>query len=241
VVLIGACLPVLAADIKILSIGTVSSVLRDLIPGFERGSGNKVHITFGGPGAVLDRLNKGELADVIIVPEVLWDQSEKTGRMISSTRTLLPTTPYAVGMPPGYTASETICVSYFQHLLENAKSVGLVDRSPSTALLAQNLARLGMSWQLEAKAKTYPNGSAIAEALVHEEVDMGISTLSELVSIPEVVIMGPVPADILPLKATSIAAVGTGVSSPKAAAAFIKFLVSPIAIAAFKAKGFEVN
>jgi molybdate transport system substrate-binding protein len=98
-----------------------------------------------------------------------------------------------------------------------------------------------VSSQLEAKAKTYPNGSAIAEALVHDEVDMGVTTLSELLSVPRVVIMGSVPADILPLKATSIAAVSAGAASPKEAAALIQFLVAPTAIAAFKAKGFEAD
>ena len=231
----------LAADIKVLSIGTVSSVLRDLIPEFERNTGNKVEVTYGGPAAMLERLSKGDLADVIIVPGVLWGQSEKTGRIVSSTKTMLPATTYAVGMPPGSNASETMSVSYFQHLLENAKSVGLVDRSPSTALLMQNLAKLGVSSQLEAKAKTYPNGSAIAEALVHDEVDMGVTTLSELLSVPRIVTMGTVPDDILPLKATSIAAVSTEASSPKEAAALIQFLVSPTAIAAFRAKGFEAD
>jgi ABC-type molybdate transport system substrate-binding protein len=105
----------------------------------------------------------------------------------------------------------------------------------------QGLAKLGVSLQLETKAQTYPNGSAIAEALVHEDVDMGVTTLSELLSVPRVVIMGTVPADILPLKATSIAAVSTGASSPKEGAALIQFLVSPAAIAAFKAKGFEAD
>jgi ABC-type molybdate transport system substrate-binding protein len=70
---------------------------------------------------------------------------------------------------------------------------------------------------------------------------MGVTTLSELLSVPRVVILGSVPADILPLKATSIAAVSAGASSPKEAAALIQFLVAPTAIAAFKAKGFEAD
>lgn len=47
--------------------GTVSSVLRDLIPEFERSSGDKVQISYGGPAMVLERLSKGEPADVVIV------------------------------------------------------------------------------------------------------------------------------------------------------------------------------
>jgi molybdate transport system substrate-binding protein len=239
--LIGVCSPVLAAEIKVLSVGTVSSVLKLVIPEFERSSGNKVQISYGGPATVLERLSKGEPADVVIVSGALWEQAEKSGRLVPQSKTIMPATPYAVGMIPGAKPSEPMSVQYFQRLVEDAKSIALVDRSPSTTLLMQNLGKLGVAAQLEAKAKVYPSGSAIAEALARAEVEMGITTLSELVFVPQVEILGAVPSEILPMKATSMAAVNTEASSPREAAALIQFLVSPTAIAAFKAKGFEAN
>lgn len=133
-------------------------------------------------------------------------------------------------------------VSYFQRLVKDAKSIALVDRGPATALLTQNLKKFGVAAsQLETKTKAYPNGSAIAEALAHAEVEMGITTLNELISVPQVVVVGSVPSEILPIKATSTAAVNTESSSPKEATALIQFLVLPAATAAFKAKGFDAD
>jgi molybdate transport system substrate-binding protein len=228
--------------IKVLSVGTVSFVLHDLIPEFERRSGNKVHISYGNPATVLERLSKGEPADLVIVAEPLWNQAEKTGRLVSHSKIILPTTRYAAATIPGAKQSEPMSVRYFLRLIEDARSVALVDRSPSTSLLTQGLENLGLPRSLlAAKTKAYPTGSAVAEALAHAEVEVGITTLSELISVSEVVVLGPVPSEILPLKATSIAVVTTETSVPKEAAALIQFLVSPSALAAFKAKGFDAD
>jgi len=232
----------LAAEIKVLSVGTVSSVLRDLIPQFERSSGDKVQVSYGGPAAVLDRLSKGEPADLVIVAGSGWGQAARTGRLVLQSKTILPATPFAVGMTPGTKPSEPMSVSYFRRIVKDAKSIALVDRSPATALLTHNLKKLDVAAsELETKAKAYPNGSAIAEALAHAKVEMGITTLSELISDPQVAVVGLVPSELLPIKATSMAAVDTESSSAKEAAALIQFLVSPAAIAVFKAKGFEAD
>ncbi len=231
----------LAVDIKVLSVGTVSSVLRELIPQFERESGNRVQISYGNPAAVQERLSQGEAADVAMVGGALWEQAEKLGRLDPATKTAMPATPYAIGMKAGSKSSEPVTVNYFKRLMEEAKSIALVDRSPSTTLLMQSLGKLGVASQVEAKTKIYPTGSAIAEALAHAEVEMGITTMSELVALHDVVLLGPVPSEVLPIKATTTAATTKNSPAPREAMALIRFLVSPTAMAVFKAKGFEAE
>jgi molybdate transport system substrate-binding protein len=231
----------LAADIKVLSVGTVSSALRDLIPQFERESGNKIQISYGNPATVLERLSQGEAADVVMVGGALWEQAEKLERLNPESKTIIPATPYAIGMKIGTKSSEPVTINYFKHLVEEAKSIALVDRSPSTTLLMQSLGKLGVASQAESKTKIYPTGGAIAEALAHAEVDMGITTMSELVALQDVVLLGPVPSEILPIKATTTAAITKNSSVSREATALIQFLRSPASMAVFKAKGFEAN
>jgi molybdate transport system substrate-binding protein len=231
----------LAADIKVLSVGTVSSVLRELIPQFERVSGNRVQISYGNPAAVQERLSQGEWADVVMVGGALWDQAEKLGRLDPETKTVMPATPYAIGMKAGSKSPEPVTVDYFKRLVEEAKSIALVDRSPSTTLLMQSLGKLGVASQVEAKTKIYPTGGAIAEALADAQVEMGITTMSELVAHHDVVLLGPVPPEILPIKATTTAATTKNSSVPREAMALIRFLRSPTAMVVFKAKGFEAE
>jgi ABC-type molybdate transport system substrate-binding protein len=70
-----------ASDIKVISVGTVSLVLQDGIPQYERRSGNKVQINFGNPAVTLECLSKGNAADIVMVAGALWEQAEKTGRL----------------------------------------------------------------------------------------------------------------------------------------------------------------
>jgi ABC-type molybdate transport system substrate-binding protein len=72
-------------------------------------------------------------------------------------------------------------------------------------------------------------------------VDVGITTMSELISVNNVDLLGPVPFDLLPLKATTTAAIIKDSAVPTEAAALIQFLTSPPAMAVFKARGFEAN
>jgi ABC-type molybdate transport system substrate-binding protein len=65
--------------------------------------------------------------------------------------------------------------------------------------------------------------------------------LSELVAVHEVVVLGPVPSEVLPLKATTTAAITKDTSVPGEANAFLQFLTSSSAMAVFKAKGFDIN
>jgi molybdate transport system substrate-binding protein len=233
--------PGLAAEINVISVGTVGPVLHELIPQYERQSGNTVKINFGNPAATLERLTKGDPADLVMVAGALWDQADKTGRLKTETKTIIPATSYAIGMKPGTKPSVVDKADDFKPLVEDAKSIAMVDRSPSIPVLMQSLGKMGMAQQVEAKTKTYPTGGAIAEALSKSEVDMGITTMSELVAVPHVVVLGSVPSEILPTKATTTAALAKGSSVPREAAELLQFLTSPSAMAVFKAKGFDTN
>jgi ABC-type molybdate transport system substrate-binding protein len=63
--------------------------------------------------------------------------------------------------------------------------------------------------------------------------------MSELMSIHSVALLGPMPSEILPIKATTVAATIKETSFPQEATALIQFLRSPTAMAVFKARGFE--
>jgi molybdate transport system substrate-binding protein len=208
-------------------------VLHELAPQYERQSGNTVKINFGNPAAILERLTQGDPADLVMVAGALWDQADKTGRLKTETKTIIPATSYAIGMKPGTKPSVVGKADDFKTFVEDAKSIAMVDRSPSSPILIQSLVKMGVAQQVEAKTKTYPTGGAIAEALAKSEVDMGITTMSELVAVPQVVVLGSVPSEILPMKATTTAAIAKDSSVPREAAELLQFLTSPSAMAVF--------
>lgn len=152
-----------ATEIKVISVGTVSPVLHDLIPEYERQTGNKIQVNFGNPAVTLERLTKGDPADIVMVAGALWDQAEKLGRLRVETKTVLPATPYSIGMKPGTKPSIVITADDVKRVLDHVQSIALVDRSPSIAILMQSAGKMGIAPQVEAKTKIYSTGGAIAE------------------------------------------------------------------------------
>jgi molybdate transport system substrate-binding protein len=57
-----------------------------LIPDFEKSSGHKVIIAYGTAGAVADRVQKGEAADIVISAGPLIDQLQAQGKVVADSR-----------------------------------------------------------------------------------------------------------------------------------------------------------
>ena len=55
-----------AAEIKLLCAVALHPALDVLIPDFEKSSGHKVTVAYGNAGAIADRFQKGEAADLMI-------------------------------------------------------------------------------------------------------------------------------------------------------------------------------
>src|SRR5437879_8323727 len=63
-----------AAEIKLLCAVALQPAMVALIPDFEKSSGHKVTIAYGTAGAVADRVQKGEAADIVISSVPLIDR-----------------------------------------------------------------------------------------------------------------------------------------------------------------------
>src|SRR5712664_3628758 len=76
-----------AAEIRVVGGSAVIPAMDALIPQFERSSGNTVRSDFDAAiGAVTARIEKGELADVVIVSSPQIERLEQTGKVIADTR-----------------------------------------------------------------------------------------------------------------------------------------------------------
>src|SRR5436190_23301920 len=76
-----------AAQIKILAGSAIETAMAVLIPQFKQSSGHKVAFDFNGAiGAMTDRVQNGEAADVVIVSGPQIDSLEKQGKVVSGSR-----------------------------------------------------------------------------------------------------------------------------------------------------------
>jgi molybdate transport system substrate-binding protein len=97
--------------------------------------------------------------------------------------------------------------------------------------------KLGITDQMKDKAKMIP-AEPVAAVVARGEAEIGLQQVAELLPIPGITFVGPLPADVQ--KITLYAAgVATTSEEPAAAKALIAFLGSPAAFATIKKTGLD--
>ena len=71
-----------AAEIRVLSSGSLKAALSQLLPDFQRSSGNAATIEYGPAGAIVGRVEKGDAADVVIVSRSQLQKLESNGKVV---------------------------------------------------------------------------------------------------------------------------------------------------------------
>ena len=120
-----------------------------------------------------------------------------------------------------------------------AKAVAYSDPPGGGAIhLAKVLDRLGIAQQVTARAQL---GRAVptAAAVVKGEADIALQQIPELLAVPGVEVIGPLPGGLGNTTTFSAAVLAT-TRDPAAAKVLVDFLCSPETVATLKAKGFEM-
>ncbi len=231
-----------AAEIKFLHTTAIKPLMDELIPGFEMSSGHKVIASFGPAGAIVNRVQSGEPADVVIVTAPQIEDLSKQGWVVAGSRVDLAKVGIGVYVRKGAPKPDVSSVEAFKRSLLAAKSIAYIDPASGGAsgiYVAGLLERLGLAAEMRPKTKVIKVVAAVFEAVATGEAEIGLGQLSEIVAEPRVELVGMLPADI---QNFTLFAAGIVASSKEqeAGKALIRFISSPGAQVIMKAKGFEV-
>ena len=118
-----------------------------------------------------------------------------------------------------------------------ARAIACTTEGASGMHFAGLIGKWGIAAQIEAKAVRQPGG-LIGELVAAGRADIAIQQIPELMAVPGIEVVGPLPAEI---QLTTISAIGLFADTKEADAAdaFIQFLCTPAAARVLKAKGHE--
>jgi molybdate transport system substrate-binding protein len=226
-----------AAEINVVSTpGPMPVVMGALVPIFERASGHKVTIKFQAVPQTVKELKEGAGIDLLIADEEVFGDFVKDGRVAAGggPRVLLSRVGVAVkaGAPkPNIGSAEALKAA-----LIAAKSVAY-SRGASGRHFLTVIARLGLADTLKPKT-IIVEGKPVGAAVAAGEAEIGIQQVAELMPVPGIDLVGPLPGDLQKIIVYA-ADVPAGAKSPDAAKALIKFLSSEAAVSVLKQKGME--
>jgi len=195
---------------------------------------------FGPSGGINKRVSEGETGDVIVSTRGGIEGLARAGKVTAGTSAPVARSQVGVAVLKGATRPDISTPDALRQTLLDAKAVAYSDPAGGGASgihLAKVLDRLGIAQRVNARARL---GRAVpnAEALVKGEADIAIQQIPELLAVPGVEVIGPLPGDLGHTTTFSAGVLAT-TRHPEAARALVEFLRSPDAVATLRAKGFE--
>jgi len=225
------------AEIKVLSSTAIKEPFVELIPGFERSTGNKVVAMWAGTIDVLKRLQGGEVVDLVILSGPAIDELIKQGKIVPGSRVDLAKSGVGVAVRSGAPKPDISTADALKRSLLAAKSIAY-STGPSGVYLGGLFQRMGIADELKAKTKVSAPGVSVGEMVARGEAEIGFQQVSELLPVAGIDYLGPLPAEIQSLTVFS-GGIHTGASQPDAARALVKYITSPEAVPVIKKKGME--
>jgi molybdate transport system substrate-binding protein len=231
----------MTTEIKVLSSTALKTSFDAFSPQFERASGHKIAASFAASAQIFRRVGEGETSDLTIVTADGIEDLIKQGKVVAGTQVVVAQSAIGVAVQKGAPRPDISSAEKFKQALLAAKSVAMsnpVGGGQSGAILAKIFERLGIAEAMKPKTTYGPGGPAglIGLFLLRGEAEIGIQQIPELMAVPGIDIVGPLPRELQVMTVFS-AGLSTSAKDAEAARALIKFLTSPAATAVMKAKG----
>ncbi len=231
-----------AAEIQVVTSGTFRAAFAQLIPEFERASGDTVAAAFGPSmgtthDAIPVRLERGEAIDVVIMAAPALADLIGQGKIRADSRVVLVRSRIGMAVRAGAARPDIRTVDALRRTLLAARSIGVSDSASGVYLSGELFPRLGIAAQIAAKVRTI-EADPVGERVANGEVEIGFQQVSELRPVQGIEIAGELPEEVQ--RVTVFAAgIPSTARQREAARRLIRWLASPAAFATIRASGLE--
>ena len=204
-----------------------------VVPAFEAQSGAVLQIAWAPTTVIMSQLAAGDTADAVLILSESVDELATQGKVDARTKRDILRSSIGVAVAAGAPHPDIATLDAFKRAMTGARAVCYTRGGQSGVHFAPMIERIGIADAVNAKAVIIPSGFT-AEKLVTGEADIAIQQLSELVAVPGIEIVGPLPDEVQKVT-TFAAAVMTASPNADLAARFIAHLTSDASFAAYQA------
>jgi molybdate transport system substrate-binding protein len=228
-------------ELYILAAGATESILMDVVGTFEEESGLTVRPAYAPVGALRDRIYAGEPADLAIVTPAIIEQLQARGLVRPGTTVPLGKVGGGIAVRKGAPHPAVGTSGELKQTLLDATEIYHADPKIATAgaYFLRVADRLGIGDEVRKKGRETGGGKASMQRMAKSTANaVGLTQISEILSVPEVSLVGPYPAGLQEMT-TYAGVLLERTPHPEAAQAFLGYLTSPPVQARFKQAGYE--
>ena len=212
--------------LKLLSSMAAREVLAELIRGFTQATGHSVSAEAAGGVEVAKRIQAGDAADVVVLADTAIDKLIAAGALRDG-RVDLVRSGVAIAVRSGAPRPDVSTEAAVQAAVAAANSVSY-STGPSGVYLEKLFARWGILESIRPRIVVPPPGIPVGSLVAGGQAALGFQQLSELLNVPGIEVLGPLPAAIQTMTIFS-AGINVGCKQPEVAAQLLAYLSHPAA------------
>src|SRR5262245_24719653 len=217
--------PANAAEIQLLGSTAMREALDELVPHFEKQSGHKVVMSLYPAATLVTKVKEGAPADLVMTTPDNLAALMASKHLVEGTRVDFVHSRVGVAVKAGAPKPDISTPEALNAAFLAAKSIG-ISRGPSGVHLLSAMAKIGIADQVKAKMVQPDLGVRVGTLVADGKAEIGVQQISELLPIPGIVYLGPLPAE---LQTVIVYGIGRSANAKQwdAASALVKYLTSP--------------
>jgi len=214
-------------------------LLAELTASYQAATGVVVQIESVGGVDAAKRVLAGEAFDLVVLASDAIAKLAAAERVLPASITPLVHSGVAVAVRAGEPLPDLGAEAAVQQAVRSARNLSY-STGPSGVALARLFERWGLADELAGRIVTPPPGVPVGSLVASGEVALGFQQLSELIHLPGITVVGPLPAEIqITTTFTAAQCSNSAQSRAEAVQAFLAWLALPATADAKRRQGMD--
>jgi molybdate transport system substrate-binding protein len=212
-------------SLKLLSSMATRELLNDLAAEYQRSTAQAVISEAAGGVDVAKRVRAGEAVDVVVLSSTAIDSLIAAGSLLPDSRIDLVKSGVSIAVRAGAPHPDVASEEAVKRAVLAAKTLSY-STGPSGVYLEKLFERWGILADIRARIVVAPPGVPVGSLVANGSVELGFQQLSELMTLPGIEVIGPLPPQIQTITTFS-GGISSGCTRPELARALLGYLASP--------------